>query len=105
LTSEVVEDPVGDLQARVTKIEELLGIGSERLDKNETLSATTNHPFLGTLVVKGNRSIYHGQNDRITLLNQVSLPVVHQANMDQATCIACIWRCSSLVETVASRER
>lgn len=29
-------------------------------------------PFLGTLVVKGTRTRYHGQNNRITLLNQVS---------------------------------
>ncbi|KAJ5934295.1 hypothetical protein N7466_003842 [Penicillium verhagenii] len=30
----------------------------------------TSSPHLGTLVVKGSRSRYHGQNDRITLLNQ-----------------------------------
>ena len=30
-------------------------------------------PFPGTLMVKGSRSRYHGQNDRITLLNQVGL--------------------------------
>lgn len=29
-------------------------------------------PFLGTVVVKGTRTRYHGQNNRISLLNQVS---------------------------------
>lgn len=31
-------------------------------------------PFLGTLVVKGTRTRYHGQNNRITLLNKASRP-------------------------------
>jgi hypothetical protein len=59
------------LQLRMAKVEELLGINSRLLDGvNEV--ATSPH-VLGTVIVKGNRSIYHGQNDRATLLNQVRL--------------------------------
>lgn len=36
-------------------------------------NAPLSSPFQGTLVIKGSRSRYHGQNNRITLLNQVSL--------------------------------
>lgn len=43
-----------------------------RPQSDSTLSTS---PFLGTLVVKGSRTRYHGQNNRVTLLNQVSLLV------------------------------
>lgn len=41
---------------------------SSRPQSDSTLSTS---PFLGTLVVKGSRSRYHGQNSRVALLNQV----------------------------------
>lgn len=57
----------------MAKVEELLGVArfhqsAARADKPV---ATTPLPLLGTVVVKGNRSHFHGQNDRVTLLNQV----------------------------------
>jgi hypothetical protein len=63
---------VEDLQRRMVVVEELLGV-KPTVPKVMTINATaTASPeILGTLVVKGNRSIYHGQNDRTTLLNQV----------------------------------
>ncbi|KAF2124239.1 hypothetical protein P153DRAFT_261256, partial [Dothidotthia symphoricarpi CBS 119687] len=58
-----------DLQNRMARVEEMLGVRNERTaEKEETPPAK----LLGTLVVKGTRSVYHGQNDRVTLLNQVS---------------------------------
>lgn len=65
-----------DLQYRMAKVEELLGVA--RAHQNsvrvvEKPAPATPLPLLGTVVVKGNRSHYHGQNDRITLLNQVSI--------------------------------
>jgi hypothetical protein len=73
--------PIGsleDLQYRMAKVEELLGVA--RAHQSSTRAAekpapTTPLPLLGTVVMKGNRSHYHGQNDRITLLNQVSMMV------------------------------
>ena len=57
-----------DLQLRMMKVEELLGVKPGALA--QAMEKTTPHT-LGTVVVKGNRSVYHGQNDRVTLLNQV----------------------------------
>ena len=74
---------VEDLQARVFKLEEALSINrlpSTTVIHNEsraspqsvnTIQSTASQRQLGTLVVKGSRSRYHGQNDRVTLLNQV----------------------------------
>ncbi|KAL6711662.1 hypothetical protein ACN47E_004596 [Coniothyrium glycines] len=64
-----------DLQARMVKVEELLGVArahqiqSASRDR-EKAATVTPLPLLGTVVMKGNRSHYHGQNDRVTLLNQ-----------------------------------
>jgi hypothetical protein len=57
-----------DLQLRMARVEEMLGVKSGALA--QALEKTQQHS-LGTVVVKGDRSVYHGQNDRVTLLNQV----------------------------------
>ena len=76
---------VEDLQRRVAKLEEalvssrLLSTSSTAIDEsgascqsvNTVRSKSSSARQLGTLVVKGSRSRYHGQNDRITFLNQV----------------------------------
>ncbi|KAF1938012.1 hypothetical protein EJ02DRAFT_505683 [Clathrospora elynae] len=63
-----------DLQYRMAKVEDLLGLApaqqSSAIARVEKPGQTTPLPLLGTVVVKGNRSLYHGQNDRVTLLNQ-----------------------------------
>jgi hypothetical protein len=63
-----------DLQNRMTKVEELLGIArahqSSETARIERSTPTTCLPLLGTVVAEGDRSQFHGQNDRITLLNQ-----------------------------------
>ena len=62
---------VEDLQARLAKVEEMLGIrGGSQSTSNGTSNEVKPHA-IGTVVVKGSRSIFHGQNDRTTLLNQV----------------------------------
>jgi hypothetical protein len=78
------------LQSRIARIEEVLGVktsilqnhsvhqsqhsGGKPSPRSSTLNNSSTPPdFLGTLVVKGSNSRYHGQNDRITLLNQVRL--------------------------------
>lgn len=63
-TANVVED----LQLRLAKVEELLGI-----QNNKPLATAVDAAphAIGTVVVKGGRSIFRGQNDRTTLLNQV----------------------------------
>ena len=59
---------VEDLQSRLAKVEELLGIQNSK----QSSSAGDPKPHaIGTVVAKGTRSIFHGQNDRTTLLNQV----------------------------------
>lgn len=62
-----------DLQVRLARVEEMLGVRDEQSERVEREQITTSTPqtLLGTLVVKGKRSVYHGQNDRVTLLNQV----------------------------------
>jgi hypothetical protein len=83
-----ITNSLEDLQLRMAKVEEFLGINSRQLaGVNEV--ATSGH-VLGTVVVKGNRSIYHGQNDRATLLNQVRLMT------------RCVWRQSLCVVLSAS---
>lgn len=62
-----------DLQARMAKVEELLGVARSHHTRAEKPAPATPLPLLGTVVVKGNRSVYHGQNDRVTLLNQVRI--------------------------------
>ncbi|KAL3480996.1 hypothetical protein BJX99DRAFT_194771 [Aspergillus californicus] len=82
---------IEDLQQRLKRVEQLLGI---RTDVHLSLSSNTDGlglsegnrndqpvaegegeaedatPYEGTLVVKGTRTRYHGQNNRITLLNR-----------------------------------
>lgn len=56
-------------------MEELLGINSDinenGVEEDPAEDETTPSQVLGAVVVKGNRSVYHGQNDRAVLLNQV----------------------------------
>ncbi|KAJ5347507.1 uncharacterized protein N7506_000760 [Penicillium brevicompactum] len=66
---------IEDVQQRLARVEELLAIRDSRdlPTQNSWLNdlpspRLQSHP--GTLVVKGSRSRYHGQNGRITLLNQ-----------------------------------
>ncbi|KAF2490806.1 hypothetical protein BU16DRAFT_135299 [Lophium mytilinum] len=72
---------VDDLHQRVAKLEALISLRPASMQSTtESSPAATNitsQPSaasprldLGTLVVKGSRSRYHGQNDRVTLLNQ-----------------------------------
>ncbi|KAJ5308851.1 hypothetical protein N7508_004230 [Penicillium antarcticum] len=70
---------IEDLQQRLARVEGLLAGQSANVPAVSTQNswpsnATVQHSSLqssmGTLVVKGSRSRYHGQNDRITLLNQ-----------------------------------
>jgi hypothetical protein len=63
-----VANPVEGLQQRMARVEELLGIKSGSI---AVAVEKTQNQSLGTVVVKGDRSVYHGQNDRVTLLNQV----------------------------------
>jgi hypothetical protein len=64
---------VEDLQVRLAKVEEMLGIqGGSQSTSNGTSGDVKPHA-IGTVVVKGSRSIFHGQNDRTTLLNQVCI--------------------------------
>ncbi|KAH7392233.1 hypothetical protein DE146DRAFT_634394 [Phaeosphaeria sp. MPI-PUGE-AT-0046c] len=71
-----IANPLEDLQRRLTTVEELLGIASEPngngVEENIAEDESTPLQVLGTVVVKGNRSVYHGQNDRAVLLNQFS---------------------------------
>ncbi len=64
-----------DLQQRMAKVEDILGVTRDRtsqgLARTDKQPPPTPLPLLGTVVVTGNRSVYHGQNDRVTLLNQV----------------------------------
>ena len=71
---------VEDLQARLIRVEELLGIRNSKQPSSPVAEATPQ--AIGTVVVKGNRSIFRGQNDRTTLLNQVRN--VHQICMRDA---------------------
>ena len=71
---------VEDLQARLIRVEELLGIRNSKQPSSPAADATPQ--AIGTVVVKGNRSIFRGQNDRTTLLNQVRN--VHQTCMQDA---------------------
>ena len=62
-----------DLQHRMAKVEELLGVAHAHQSSATTRSerpTSTDLPLLGMVVAEGDRSQYHGQNDRVTLLNQ-----------------------------------
>lgn len=59
-----------DMQSRLAKVEEMLGI---RATKDIDSEEATKPQAIGTVVMKGGRSSFHGQNDRTTLLNQVRL--------------------------------
>ncbi|KAF2809441.1 uncharacterized protein BDZ99DRAFT_531755 [Mytilinidion resinicola] len=71
---------VEDLHQRVAKLEALISLRPSSMHSTTENPAATNITSqssaasprfdLGTLVVKGSRSRYHGQNDRVTLLNQ-----------------------------------
>ncbi|KAJ5545837.1 hypothetical protein N7494_003422 [Penicillium frequentans] len=73
---------IEDLQQRVLKLESLHAVGPHANNYGPIRDASVQNSwprpeisqssssYLGTLVVKGSRSRYHGQNDRITLLNQ-----------------------------------
>ncbi|EPS27912.1 hypothetical protein PDE_02856 [Penicillium oxalicum 114-2] len=73
---------VEDLQQRVARLEELLIVRSDVSNSTPVSMARTGEsvqrrdsavlalPYPGTLVVKGSRSRYHGQNSRVSLLNQ-----------------------------------
>ncbi|KAF1922411.1 uncharacterized protein M421DRAFT_105043 [Didymella exigua CBS 183.55] len=61
---------VEDLQARLAKVEEMLGIRSSRHSTSNGLAEDAQPHAIGTVVVKGSRSIFYGQNNRTTLLNQ-----------------------------------
>ncbi|KAJ5157148.1 uncharacterized protein N7482_008248 [Penicillium canariense] len=73
---------IEDLHQRVVKLEELIALQPDAGNFGPIRDAfvqnpwppsdsnSSTSPFLGTLVVKGSRSRYHGQNHRITLLNQ-----------------------------------
>jgi hypothetical protein len=54
-------------------VEELLGVA--RAHQSSAITridrpTSTDLPLLGMVVAEGDRSQYHGQNDRVTLLNQ-----------------------------------
>ncbi|KAA8571067.1 hypothetical protein EYC84_000426 [Monilinia fructicola] len=75
---------VEELQSRVARLEELLQVSGRlsNIQRSPSQPPSTHRvskrpnvptrlvPGLCTLIVKGSRSRYHGQNDRITLLNQ-----------------------------------
>ncbi|PKY03675.1 hypothetical protein P168DRAFT_270105 [Aspergillus campestris IBT 28561] len=77
---------IEDLQLRLAKLEDLLSVktpanlvssrdGSVRGASPQSTGIAqpaSPPPFQGTVVVKGTRTRYHGQNDRISLLNQFS---------------------------------
>lgn len=46
-------------------------VGLVLVSRQRRDSAVLALPYPGTLVVKGSRSRYHGQNSRVSLLNQV----------------------------------
>lgn len=66
-------DAMRDLQARMARVEELLGVGNETEKESDGTpkSEKVTTKMLGTVVVKGDRSVYHGVNDRVTLMRQV----------------------------------
>lgn len=76
--STVTVNAVEDLKARLAKVEEMLGIRHSGQSTTNGTSEAAKPCATGTVVVKGNRSIFHGQNDRTTLLNQVSHRVFSQ---------------------------
>jgi len=58
-----------DLQHRMVRVEELLGVARAH-QSSTTRQISRSLPLLGMVVAEGDRSQYHGQNDRVTLLNQ-----------------------------------
>jgi Fungal Zn(2)-Cys(6) binuclear cluster domain len=68
---------IEDLRLRVSKLEEMLAlstpslVGAAASPRLNVSGATSTGNVFGTLIVKGTRSRYHGQNDKITLLRQV----------------------------------
>lgn len=81
---------VEDLKSRLAKVEELLGIrGSSHSTSNGSAESVKPHA-IGTVVVKGSRSIFHGQNDRTTLLNQVWAMVELSSHLHLSACLFAI---------------
>ncbi|KAJ5121954.1 hypothetical protein N7526_008891 [Penicillium atrosanguineum] len=89
---------IEDLQMRVVKLEEqLLALRSQgtsgpirdipvQSSWPQADTTQSNSDFLGTLVVKGSRSRYHGQNNRVTLLNEFAdaKEFINQCSSDSA---------------------
>ncbi|KAE8151522.1 hypothetical protein BDV25DRAFT_171383 [Aspergillus avenaceus] len=88
-----------DLQQRVIKLEERLSMrppeasqarevqpATVHARKDDTAQPADSPPFLGTLVVKGSRTRYHGQNNRVTLLSKFAEAndFISQCNEDPA---------------------
>ncbi|KAF2705744.1 hypothetical protein K504DRAFT_387208 [Pleomassaria siparia CBS 279.74] len=76
-TSSAPLSAIEDLQRRMTRLEDMMGLSTtSSSSRSETVARDTHvqpsppTPLLGTLVVKGGRSVYHGQNDRSTLFDQ-----------------------------------
>lgn len=72
---------IEDLQQRLKRVEEMLNIGSEKAVSSTGLPvrpgtvgkrqiADTGRRYPGTLVVKGTRTRYRGQNDRMALIQE-----------------------------------
>lgn len=64
---------IEDLQRRMVAVEQLLGARQAAYEQLSESDAAVSPNVLETVTVKGGRGVYHGQNDRITLLNQVRL--------------------------------
>lgn len=77
---------IEDLQRRMVVVEQLLGARQAAYEQLSESDAAVSPNVLETVTVKGGRGVYHGQNDRVTLLNQVRL--VHSQNWD-GTPIVC----------------
>lgn len=64
---------IEDLQRRMAVVEQLLGTRQAAYEQLSESDAAVSPNVLETVTVKEGRIVYHGQNDRITLLNQVRL--------------------------------
>lgn len=70
----VQSNPIEDLQQRLARVEELLGV-SQRQRSSETAhverQCTSPPSVLGTETVRGDQSHHYREDSRVTLLNQV----------------------------------
>jgi hypothetical protein len=85
---------VEDLQSRMVRVEELLGLRSSKQPSSPAADATPQ--AIGTVVIKGNRSIFRGQNDRTTLLTRYEPSIRHTCRM-LSMCIPCYTEKTALV--------